>query len=69
LALEEQAIRRVLVTMAVRREISNFFLFVIMPLSPYKTPLHVSAGKHNTTMSEVLRLGTAKESDISEHRR
>ena len=62
--LEEQAIRKELAAMASRRETSNFFLFVIMPLSPYKTPLHVAAGEHDTTMSEVLRLGTAKESDI-----
>ena len=34
-----------------------------------KTPLHAAALKYSIIMSEVLRLGTAKERDIPEHPR
>jgi hypothetical protein len=32
-----------------------------------KTPLHATVLKHNIIISEVLRFGTAKESDIPEY--
>ena len=55
--------------MVSRPKTSNVFLFVIIAFhhKVYRTPLHAAVLKHNIIISEVMRLGTAKESYMTEH--